>query len=114
MMYVILYILAGCAGIFMGFAMASRGSLFTEKVKTVAAAVFYALLLALLIVAILEKSWIIAVLCVFYFIFAPGVGQIIFLLVSRRGSQIGVLSWIMLVLFLGGIAFAAISGCLVG
>ncbi len=78
-----------------GFAVTSRGVLFTEKVKTALSVLPLIILTALIISALLSKSLILAIVAVVFYLLFPGTGQTLALLVSGRVKQIGVLSWIV-------------------
>lgn len=95
-----------------GFAATSRGTLFTEKVKTAVAGVAVFALVFFIISAIISKSLVLAIAAIVFYLLFPGTGQTIALLMMGRVKQIGVLSWIVTALAIAA-AYCVIFGRIV-
>lgn len=112
-MYGVLYIAYVLALLFMGFAMTSRGAIFTQKVKAATSLTSLSLGVVILIVAFLEKSLVLGVLCIVLYFVAPGVGQTLTLIALKEKYRISPLSWIMTVLFFAAAVYVIVFGRIV-
>ena len=102
---IILLLMAIC--VCQGFALTSRGSIFTETVKS-----SMSVLAGVALIAVMSKSLIVAVAAVVVYFLFTGVGQTVALALMGRVRQIGPFSWIMTALSVV-VAYCVIFGRIV-
>ena len=107
---IILLLMAIC--VCQGFALTSRGSIFTETVKSSMSVLAGVALIAVIVSAIVSKSLIVAVAAVVVYFLFTGVGQTVALALMGRVRQIGPFSWIMTALSVV-VAYCVIFGRIV-
>ena len=96
-------------------ALCLQGALFTipstsDRVRTFISIVSPLLGLSILILAILEKSWTLAIIAVLFYFVVPGVAQTLTLLCTGRVRQISSFSWIITAVFIIIVAYCLITG----
>ena len=109
-MYRILYLIACVVGLLLGVLHTSQAPAATEKAKKAVSILFFLLLVAFIALAIIDKAWIVLAIAVVIFLFTPGVGRTVTLLVTKRAKEIGALSWILTLLFIAAAVFAVSRG----
>ena len=112
-MYRFLYLIGGAVGLLLGVVQTAKTPAMTDKVKKAVSVVFFLLLVAFVVIAIVNKAWIVLAIGAVILIFAPGVGRTATLLATGRAKQIGAVSWILTLLFLAAVVYAAVTGKLI-
>ena len=97
--YTLLYISYSLLLCFMGFSFVSKGRLMTAKVKTIVVTLALCILLCILILALLEKSWFMAVLAIIMYWLLPGIGQTLTLWALSRTEAISAFAKIVTILY---------------
>lgn len=80
----ILYVASALTFIFLGFAVTSRGSLFTEKVKSYSSVIAFTIQLSAIIYSILTRFWWGILIEIVLLVFCPGIGYTIYCLLKRK------------------------------
>ena len=93
---IILVLMAIC--VCQGFAVTSRGSIFTETVKNSMSVLAGASLVTVIVSAIVSKSLIVVVAAVVVYFLFTGAGQTIALVLMGRARQISPFSWVFTIL----------------
>lgn len=80
----ILYVASALTFIFLGFAVTSRGSLFTEKVKSYSSVIAFTIQLSAIIYSILTRFWWGILIEIALVLLCPGIGYTIYRLLRRE------------------------------
>lgn len=97
--YTLSYVTYSLLLFFMGFVFVSKGRLITEKVKTIVSMLALGMLLSILIIAVLEKSWFMAVLAIIMYWLLSGIGQTLTLWALSRTEAISPFAKIVTILY---------------
>lgn len=97
--YTFLYVTYSLLLFFMAFVFMSKGRLVTEKLKAIVSALALGMLLSILILAFLEKSWFMAVLAIIMYWLLSGIGQTLTLWALSRTEAISAFAKIVTILY---------------
>lgn len=97
--YTLSYVTYSLLLFFMAFVFLSKGRLITGKVKTIVSVLALGMLLSILILAVLEKSWFMAVLAIIMYWLLSGIGQTLTLWALSRTEAISPFAKIVTVLY---------------